>query len=131
MEAYENSDYRMIYLTDSNNNVSICSINIKKNKISLEIPSEILGHEVVKIESNALKDPEKVINLVFPATIIRIERNAFSKTVKLKSITFKQKSKLEYIGERAFWGVISLESITIPKSVRYIGVEAFENAINP
>ena len=61
--------------------------------------------------------------------VTSIGKYAFSSCINLKSVTFADGSRLESIGERAFYGT-GLTSIEIPASVTSIGRSAFASCSN-
>lgn len=62
--------------------------------------------------------------ITIPASVEKIEDDAFDSCQELNSITFEKGSKLKTIGECAFYET-SIKNITIPKSVTTIKDEAF------
>ena len=64
-------------------------------------------------------------SITIPASVKSIEDDVFSRTA-LSSVTFEIGSKLEMIGNGAFYGCTNLSSITIPASVTSIGESAFD-----
>ena len=74
--------------------------------------------------------------LVIPASVTTIGKRAFEGYIpdatypsgflmNIKTLEFEANSNLEYIGEKAFYYNESLESVTIPASVKTIGASAF------
>ena len=61
-----------------------------------------------------------------PATVVRIETNAFQSCKSLTNVTFAADSRLKTIGNHAFNGCSSLTGITIPATVTRIGDNAFQ-----
>lgn len=66
----------------------------------------------------------KIRSIFIPATVTRIEENAFYSCRKLKSIEFARNSKLKEIGINVFSNS-ALKSILIPSSITEIGSYAF------
>ncbi len=64
-------------------------------------------------------------SVIIPSSITTIGYGAFSDNSRLSSITFEDNSQLQTIGEWAFSGCSSLESLTIPAQVSNIGRNAF------
>ena len=76
----------------------------KGQRTEVEIPNEIEGYPVTRIEAFAFMDNNTLENLILPQSV-------------------------KCIGTECFWNVSSLKSITIPKSVISIGRNAFYNSI--
>lgn len=103
---------------------------------NLVIPSEYKGKPVTSIGYRAFDDCTTITSVEIPSSIIQIDEFAFSgkwnKEMQsyeslLSSVVFEKGSKLEIIGEHAFWGCSSLESIEIPRSVKIIEGFAFDS----
>lgn len=84
------------------------------------------GYTVKHIQPRAFQD-KSIENVSIPNTISGIGFVAFSGCTSLQSVTFGENSKLESIGDSAFYSCDSLTSITIPDSVTSIGTQAFSN----
>ena len=69
---------------------------------------------------------DDVENLVLTGSINNIGRGAFCNFTKLKTITFDDNKMLTTIGEGAFYGCTSLESLNIPYYITTIGSKAFQ-----
>ncbi len=65
--------------------------------------------------------PKNVECVTIPRSVISIEPEAFKNYKNLREVKFEEGSELEYIGNNAFEGCISLESITIPRNVKELG----------
>lgn len=65
-----------------------------------------------------------------PDSVERIESGAFRKCESLKNITFSEKSRLKYIGNKSFDGCLLLQEIHIPATVTTIGENAFHSCRN-
>ena len=65
-----------------------------------------------------------------PDSVERIESGAFRKCKSLRNIKFSDKSRLKYIGDKAFDGCSVLQEIHIPATVTTIGVNAFHSCRN-
>lgn len=108
---------------DENNN-SITNITIVSNfgdkKVTEINPDAFKNNKVIKIISNMSSNIEEIPDY------------AFEGCSSLTNITFAsvENSKLTRIGTNAFAGCTSLEGIEIPKSVTYIGQNAFYNTPN-
>jgi len=68
--------------------------------------------------------PEAEENVVIPASVEKIYRNAFCLS-KVKTIAFEENSSLKSIGELAFTLATSLKSISLPYGLETIGNGAF------
>ena len=68
---------------------------------------------------------DEIVGVEISEGVTTIGNMAFAGFENLKSVVFADESKLESIGEGAFNGCISLESIAIPENVTSICAEAF------
>ena len=68
-------------------------------------------------------------NVVIPASVLEINKNAFQYCQKMTSLTFEEGSKLERIDENAFAGCNALLALRLPDSVTTIGQQAFSSNI--
>lgn len=109
------------------------------------INDEISGKKVSKIidrpsyidkDGNVVDNPDSESyavcrtyfnTVIVPDTVQVIDEAAFSYQVKLKEVLFGENSQLKEIGSYAFANCRSLEKITIPASVEFIGNYAFAN----
>jgi len=107
----------------------------------LEIPSEINGVPVTRIEYASIPAEEVVIpdtvtyigegsfpkakSIVLPKNIKEIGEGAFAGCTFLESITIPE--GVTSIGENAFGGCYSLKNVVIPEGVKSIGKGAFAN----
>ncbi len=74
---------------------------------------------------------ETAINIFnVPSNVVSIGEGAFAECVSLESFTFADSAKVEKIGEVAFYGSISLQTITLPHSLTSLGVNAFDGCSN-
>lgn len=73
--------------------------------------------------------PTLLTEIVIPKEIIEIKPYTFYNWKQLTSVSFEQDSQLAQIGAYAFYGN-TFSTITIPKSVTYIGTQAFSSNIN-
>ena len=60
-----------------------------------------------------------------PASVTKLQQNAFRDCTGLKEVTFDKGSSLETITAEAFKGCTSLEEISLPDSVTSVGASAF------
>lgn len=75
---------------------------------------------------------ERCLNLEsihIPASVERIEKEAFLYCFKLKRVTFAPNSRLKFIGESAFYKT-EIETITLPSSIEEIGSKAFDSRLS-
>ncbi len=101
------------------------------------IQTLILPKRLVIIGIEAFGWRHQLKELKIPDSVERIEQFAFGVSVTrmkpdfvwsnsiLKRVIFGENSKLQYIGETAFWGNMLLKEFFIPKSVKYIGRLSF------
>ena len=68
-----------------------------------------------------------IISVTIPDSITEIGQNTFNNCSELKEVMISENSNLTSIGNNAFSGNSSLESIYIPKGVTSIGDSAFNN----
>lgn len=62
-----------------------------------------------------------------PDSVERIESGAFRKCKSLRNIIFSDRSRLKYIGDKAFDGCLLLQEIHIPATVTTVGANAFHS----
>ncbi len=67
------------------------------------------------------------IKLVLPASVTRIGDYSLTNVVNLESLSFKDGSKLEEIGQYALYGCKGLKTVSLPNSLKEIGQSAFED----
>lgn len=122
-------------------------ISYMGDKETLSIPSTFDGKDVVKIETDFIKNKSKVKTLTIPNTVTEIAEKAFYECTALETINmstgvvnigkeaFKGCSKftsitlpdtLKTIGEKAFYECKKLKAVTIPKNVTKVGISAFD-----
>lgn len=81
------------------------------------------------IGSYAFNENDKITEANIPAGVVTIGDYAFYGATSLKTLTFAEGSKLKTIGAHAFDIYSgSLKTVTIPKSVTFIGAYAFANS---
>lgn len=93
---------------------------------SITIPSKIGGKPVTRIGSGAFQDNTVVTAVVIPASVVRIEDNAFLNST-LASVNIG--TGVSTIGASAFNGT-ALAAVTIPSNVESIGDGAFALCTN-
>ena len=99
--------------------------NTGSDRMDIVIPSTFNGKNVVGIGRHAFGAYSKVRNVIVPDSVIVIESQAFNYCDYLESVTFSKGSSLEILADYAFFNCKSIESISIPASVREIGYRAF------
>ena len=92
----------------------------------ISIPATIESKPVIAIEQLAFRDCRTLSSITIPSSVTSIGNDAFSACYSLKSITFGAGSRLQSIGDGAFFNC-DLTSITIPSSVKLIGSDAFHS----
>ena len=96
---------------------------------NMDIDTVIFPKSLEVIEDNAFKNC-RLREVRFPEQVRYIGNSAFEDCVSLHNVEFEY-DLIEYIGDRAFYNCISLTdinstySIEIPRSVKYIGRDAF------
>ena len=73
---------------------------------------------------------DNLSSVTITASVTTIGYEAFNECTALGSVTFADESKLEVIGEFAFYGCTALTNITIPANVTSIGYGAFAGCSN-
>ena len=128
---------------DTDGFVRIPSIASKKGKSN----EDTKEYEVTEIAANAFTDNANIKKLYIPGSVQTINTSAFQKNEaleeviidgcksigtsairdckKLKTLTLNE--GIVEIKDRAFINSIALEQVTIPSTVEYIGMYAFEN----
>ena len=105
------------------------SVKVKSNILlrgDVVIPNTYNGKPVTEIADQSFWiNNEYITSITVPDSVTKIGTYAFSDCRALKTITFGKSSKLDYIGEKAFWACYELSSISIPESVTFIGSNAF------
>jgi hypothetical protein len=66
-------------------------------------------------------------SIVFPSSIEILSAECFLRCPTLAHIYFEGDSHLRVIGERAFYGCLSLPSVVLPRTLRTLSVESFCN----
>ncbi len=93
-----------------------------KGITSVAIPDSVTEISVGAFENNQLTSIE------IPNSVIVISKGAFDNN-KLTSVTFKEPSKVEYIGNYSFENN-NITSVIIPDSVTYLSCVAFDNIVS-
>lgn len=90
----------------------------------LVIPQKLGGNTVTEIGEKAFYKDNTIESVDIPNTVTKIQYCAFRDTKNLKSVTFKDGSKLRAISEQAF-SCSGINTIDIPGTVDTIGSFAF------
>lgn len=77
------------------------------------------------IGANVFADCPELNTVTVPGTVKTIGRNAFGNSPKLDTVSIEEGSVLSTIGDEAFNDCISLENISLPRSLTSIGSKAF------
>ncbi len=88
--------------------------------------SIIIPDGVTSIGAGAFSDCANLISITIPKSVTSIGAGAFNSCYELKYVYFENNSKLETIGDKAFYHSVII-NISIPDSVTSIGESAFEN----
>lgn len=88
---------------------------------SISLPSSL-----TEIGQSAFKSIN-IITLTIPANVETIGAEAFSSNTQLTTLNFESGSKLETIGDHAFYTAQALTSVEIPDGVTSIGKQAFKS----
>ena len=92
----------------------------------LIIPSTYMKKPVVGVASNFAPYSNSLISVDFPATVKYIGEMAFFGSSSIETITFAENSKLEVIDIKAFWQCIALENLSLPDSLTTLKESAFD-----
>lgn len=119
--------YGELTLTASNRE-AICGYDPDAESQDIVIPefycSNGKWYMITGIDSYAL-GVDNITSVTIPDSVTFIDDGAFYYSSGLTSVTFGENSRLESIGDRAFYSCSSLTSIVIPDSVVSIGDDAF------
>ena len=137
LEVIKNMDN--LYYTEITIDVSKVYFNERKIKSGMFQGGVSLGYLDLKfilpensirvIEGKAFRFLNSYLReIAIPDSVIGIDAAAFQLDKELAAITFKETSKLEYIGDYAFLYLQSLRELIIPDSVISIGKSAFANS---
>lgn len=107
------------------------------------IPQSVQGVNVTVIGCSAFYQANWITSVSIPSTVKTIkdgelfvenweytQQGAFAMCTSLRNIVFDKESELETIGKWAFYGCTSLETVTLPKKVKYLNESCFENCKN-
>ena len=99
-----------------------CSI-INQNPISLEIPSEIAGLDVLEIGAYAFYNMTSITEVTLGENVKEIGTSAFYGCTSLQTVHLP--NSLQTINEQAFNGCTLLQNIQLPNTLQEIGDSAF------
>ena len=85
----------------------------------------VIPSYVLEVEDEQYINREDIISVSFPSSLKRIGKKAFYQTPNLRVIDLKE--GVEYIDDCAF--LFGSKVIYIPKTVKYIGCNVFDNAV--
>ena len=100
-----------------------CAVTRDTKELILGCGHSVIPDGVVIIKEGAFVGCEVVESLTLPASVKRIEKDAFYNCYGLKTVNLNE--GLEFIGDWAFYGSGALESIHIPSTVTYIDRYAY------
>ena len=114
-----NDDVLSLYIISDGVN-EICNVLANKSQIrSLEI-----GSGITIINEYTFRESKRLINVIFPKSIKRLERFSFEHCDVLEQ--FVLNDGLEFLGESVVEDCATIEKIVIPTSVKEIGNYPFE-----
>lgn len=93
-----------------------------KDEVEIEIPAELEGRPVAKIEAQALSEMPSLRRVFIPKSVKVIEPYAFASCPQLSEVVLEE--GLETIEDWAFISC-NIESIELPKTIKSIGTNAF------
>ena len=100
---------------------------VDNNRKTIEVTHRTVDNGLY-LYSGEITIPEKVTHLGKTYTVVGIGERAFAGCISLQSV--KLPTSVTKINPQMFALCISLQSITIPKGVEYIGEEAFYDCWN-
>lgn len=113
------TDESMFYVDDVEGGVAVSGCKSElKNKV-IVVPEKISGSEVVAVSSGAFFENERLIAVVLPDTVKKIETFAFGECPNLKFVYFG--TGLKETGDVMFAHCIGIEKIELPDGVEKIG----------
>jgi len=89
----------------------------------------VLPQNINRIGFGALAECKMLQSINIPASVVEIGPSAFEDCRSMTLVEFEQGSRLESIGNWAFYNCHSLPEITIPDGVMYIGDGAFYGCV--
>ncbi len=122
-ESVDDKLLKLYNVTEENGGITIN--NYFGDEEIVEIPEEIKGLPVKKINDSAFARKDFIKSLVIPSTVKEIGYAAFSGCPNLVSVVMND--GVEKIGPFAFNNCTSIGRMTLPESVTTIGESAFAN----
>lgn len=116
-----NIKWRYKLLSDGTLSISVVGESVSG---SIEIPSQLNGHQVTVIEEKAFLDC-KITSVKIPEGVKSISKQAFASCGQIISVEIPL--SVTDIGQGAFSDCMGLGSVTIPNKSASIGEEAFSN----
>ena len=114
---------RFTYTLDDDGNATITGCNNITS--SLVLPSEIDGHTVVAIGSQAFYKAANLASVSIPDSVTTINNEAFEYCTKLTSVEIPD--SVTYIGGEAFNGCTKLASVKLPANLKTLKFDVFKN----
>ena len=111
------------YRTLSDGNVEI--LKYLGKAASVDIPESIDGKAVVSVGYGAFRKNDQLKSVTVSSKVTELQYGAFDSCASLQTVTFAEGSKLQSIGNNAFYMCKSLSDINLPDSVKSIENEAF------
>ncbi len=96
----------------------------------LIIPSSFNGMPVTEIRAEAFKSSQGIKRVIIPASVKKIDYEAFKDCKALEMVLFEEGSAVESIGNAAFNGCVRLKSVDLPKGIKYISYNLFYGCNN-
>lgn len=96
------------------------------NRKEVVIPSKVHGETVIDVGREAFLDNNKIEKVVLPETIGNVYNYAFVDCTNLKEVVF-QGTILSRLMNYSFEGCTSLDVVTLPPNLTYLGYGAFSN----
>ena len=127
-------------ISDEDNTEVFCTTHLNYNNATYTIPESIVYNGAIlkidEIGTYAYMNYTKTLgsdknnfnhikNLVIPASITKINNQAFRNNVLTNTVTFDSNSTIEEIPFGAFMNIRYMKRIEIPASVKFIGSTAF------
>lgn len=93
-----------------------------------ELENVNLSPNLMKIDDEAFYYCINLKNINIPAGVSKLGSQTFANCLALSNVKFNENSRLEQIGAECFGSTLSLKSITLPDSLRYISDYAFKDS---
>jgi hypothetical protein len=99
---------------------------IEANAFSnIKITSVQIPATVIAIDTRAFSDCGSLTEVDIPKSVTELGKEVFLRCYLLKTVDFEKGSKLETLSSQIFSSCSSLESVTLPTSLKTIAAEAF------